>query len=196
MPNEEQPIESRAPVSDSSQSHGNKERGQSEKLATETGDTPKNTVLEIEAVKVILSSSLDFIKTTGQALQTLSSLLLTAYIALLVGFCKDASFEGHWTYILTFLPIALLLTSLVITGAFAIIGYRGRTLLIDEKGIAYEPFDLLGEIVNARKRQIYIPALLTMLGVVSIIVSFFAVIAPAQRLKSHQTLSSSSAVAH
>lgn len=143
------------------------------------------TPVEIEAAKIVLTNSVDYIKTTAQTLQALTGLLLTAYVALLVGFCKDTGLPETGSLVQGFLPIVLLIASLLTSGISAIF-HKGGTLWFDEARQPQEPLSTLDQVLKARRRQLLWPGVLTLLSVVAILNSFLNVMVPAQQLKRTQ----------
>jgi len=83
--------------------------------------------IDTELTKIIFSNSLEFIRATTQILQGLTSLLLTVYIALLVGFCKDSGLHGFCTIAVAFLPVGLFAGSLTIAFVQAVT-YKGADI--------------------------------------------------------------------
>jgi hypothetical protein len=142
----------------------------------ESEDSHSASPLEIESSKLVLSNSFEFIRATAQILQGLTGLLLTSYITLLVGFCKDSGIGTGYRVVFAFLPLLSLGASLSISIVQAI-RYRGSQLVIDEHGNPLNAFETLRSVLTDRRRHLRLPAILTSIGVVTFIVAFFAVFA-------------------
>src|SRR5256885_11943749 len=133
---------------------------------------------ELEVTKVIFANSFEFLRSTAQVIQALTGLLLTAYIALLVGFCRDHGLHGACQLLAAFAPIALFSASLAIALIQAIT-YKGTKFVMDEStGIPLKPFDTYDTIISERRHQLVWPSFLTGAGVLMLIVSFFIVLIP------------------
>jgi hypothetical protein len=134
--------------------------------------------IDIELTKIIFSNSLEFIRATTQILQGLTSLLLTAYIALLVGFCKDSGLHGFRTIAVAFLPVVLFAGSLTIAFVQAVT-YKGANITLDKNGNPIGAIATYEAIAAARRRQLRWPAILTAIGILAFICAFFVVFVPA-----------------
>ena len=123
-----------------------------------------------------MANNLEFIRGTIQALQGLTTILLTAYIALLVGFRKEIGFSDKRTLLLAFLPIifwgASLFLGFVSAGMYLRHGSRFVYGDIISTVRAYE------QVVSKRLRQLLWPAILSFAGLVCFVVSFFIVFLP------------------
>ena len=109
--------------------------------------------IDTELTKIIFSNSLEFIRTTTQILHGLTSLLLTAYIALLVGLCKDGGLHGFRTIAVAFLPVVLFAGSLTVAFVQAIT-YKGADITLDKNGNPVGAIATYEVIASARRRQL------------------------------------------
>lgn len=134
--------------------------------------------IDTELTKIIFSNSLEFIRATTQILQGLTSLLLTVYIALLVGLCKDSGLHGFCTITVAFLPVGLFAGSLTIAFVQAVT-YKGADITLDKNGNPVGAIATDETISAARRRQLHWPAILTAIGIVAFICAFFVVFVPA-----------------
>jgi hypothetical protein len=137
--------------------------------------------IDTELTKIIFSNSFEFIRATTQILQGLTSLLLTSYLALLVGFCKDSGLRGFGTLAAAFLPVILFAGSLIIAFVQAVT-YKGADITLDQDGNPVGAIATYETIASARRRQLLWPATLSAIGVIAFIWSFFAVFIPAAQL--------------
>lgn len=145
---------------------------------TEVGkkSTPQ---LEMEAAKILLSSSMDFIRGTTQLLQAFSSLLVTAYIALLIAVRKGEGFPDSQSLFLAILPLALWVTSLA-AGYAQAVSYRGSEFVVDE-GNPVDALETYDKVVRDRRRHLFLPSILTLAGIVFFVISLFLVLLPHAR---------------
>ncbi len=123
--------------------------------------------IQLEALKVLLSSSMDYVRNAMQVLQTLTSLLLTAYIALLVGFGKSLPIHT----IPLFLAPAVTLVVALGCGVFASISNSGVPFIL---GDFQSTISAYSKVVESRKRQIRLPLAFLLLSIIGIaIVVYF-----------------------
>lgn len=111
---------------------------------------------------LLLTNSLEYLRGTSQVLQTLTSLLLTAYVALL-GAVGESLGLLSMSVVVTGLPIALFTLSLALLFVRAAT-YRGEQFTfhdIDGTLKAYEA------AVQERRKQLVAPSILTLLGIAS-----------------------------
>jgi hypothetical protein len=146
-------------------------------MAKEEAERP----IDAELTKIIFSNSFEFIRATTQILQGLTSLLLTSYIALLVAFCKDNGLHGFGTVAVAFLPVVLFAGSLTIAFVQAVT-YKGADITFDEAGNPVGAITTYETIAAARRGHLLWPAILTAIGIIAFIWSFFAVFIPAAEL--------------
>ena len=123
--------------------------------------------LAFELTKMLLASSLEFVRAAAQALQAVTGLLLTAYLAGIaaVGKAHSGLEISAW---LAAMPAVLFTASLAVLYATTLL-YRGGAFVfgaLDQTLAAYEA------VLKKRRRQVIAPALLTLAGaVVAAIVS-------------------------
>ena len=151
-------------------------------MATEASHADNSTqddhakALAAELPKILLTNNLELIRGTMQALQGLTSILLTAYIALLVGFRKDVGLHDNLTLVVAFLPIVCWSGSLfwgfVSAGMYLRRGSRFVYGDIVSTVRAYE------EVVRRRLQQLLWPAIFTFVGLICFVVSFLIVFLP------------------
>src|SRR2546423_2810667 len=136
-----------------------------------SNESPNQLALEIS--KLILSNNFEFIRSTLQSLQTFTSLVLTAYIALLVGFRKDIGFHDKRTLFLAFSPIICWSASLFWGFATAARHLkRQREFVYGDLESTVEAYE---QIVRERSKHILWPGILCLLGLVCFVIAFFTV---------------------
>lgn len=116
--------------------------------------------LRFEMTRLMLSTSLEYQRNVSQSLHTLTSLLLTSYIALYVAFGKEYGFFGISPWI-SGLPVLLFGGSLVASLGRAAV-YQGAQYEfgdLDETVEAYET------VLRERRKQLLLPGALTALGI-------------------------------
>jgi hypothetical protein len=121
--------------------------------------------LQLELSKMLLSSSLEFVRGSLQTLQALTGALLTAYLTLLVGFGKQSGLI-NLPLPLYIIPPFLLGISMVIA-FISVLTYKGVNLTpgtIEAAVAAYET------VVAARRGHLILPSILTLLGVLSLVI--------------------------
>jgi hypothetical protein len=132
----------------------------------ETGDRspPEDDLvakLQFEIAKQVIVSRLEVVKTAGTTLQTLNGVFLTAYLAFLAaartnpGSAAFDLFGAIW-------PIPLFLISLVLSFVTSV-AHPGFWLVVGDLDGAVEAYE---RIVRSRRRQLILPALLTLFGIV------------------------------
>ncbi len=118
--------------------------------------------LQFEMTKLMLAASLEYQRYVNQGLQTLTSLMLTSYIALYVAFGKEYGFFDI-SPLVSGLPVLLFGASLVsLLGRAAV--YPGAQYEfgdLDETVTAYET------VLRERRKQLVLPCVLTALGIAS-----------------------------
>jgi len=139
-----------------------------------SGESPNPLIIEIP--KILLSNNLEYIRGTLQTLQSLTSILLTAYIALLVGFRKDVGLQNELTLLVAFLPILCWGSSLFWGFISAAVYLKSKNEFrfgnLESTVTAYE------EVLRRRRKQILLPAILSFLGLICFVISFFVVFLP------------------
>jgi hypothetical protein len=118
--------------------------------------------LQMELAKLLLSSSLEYQRDISQALRTVTSLLLTSYIALYVAFGREYGFFEISPWVAS-LPVLLFGASLVSTLGRAVV-YKGTDF---QFGDIAETLSAYERAMMERRKQLGIPTLLTALGIVS-----------------------------
>jgi hypothetical protein len=127
--------------------------------------------LQLELAKVIWTSSMDFIKTTTQLLQALTTLLVTAYIAFIAALGKQLALNTIPT-VWVVLPIILFLASLAASFATAA-RYQGEPLQLTDLAAAADAFE---RTVQHRRKQLWAPSILLLLGIAAL--AYFAYLLP------------------
>lgn len=118
--------------------------------------------VQVELIKLMQASTLDFIRSIGQILQALTAALLTIYITVLVNVGKSEDFDVPW-YIYG-VPIALLTLSMIV--AFAnVYRHKGVSYIIESYPSTVDAFE---SIVKARRAHLLWPAVLTFLGIIAL----------------------------
>ena len=113
-----------------------------------------------DLAKLLTTSTLDYLKGIAHGMQTLTGLLLTAYIALFVAFGKEYGFF-ELSPLVTGVPVACFGLSLLV-GLIHAIAYRGGDF---EYGDLESTLSAYEKAVTARKRQLLGPCVLTLLGI-------------------------------
>ncbi|HEY0070905.1 MAG TPA: hypothetical protein VGE04_13140 [Chloroflexia bacterium] len=118
--------------------------------------------VQIELIKLMQASTLDFIRSIGQILQALTAALLTVYVSVLVNFGNSDNFDVPW-YIYS-VPVALLTLSMIV--AFInVYRYKGTTYTLESYPSTIDAYEA---IVNARRRHLLWPSILTFLGIIAL----------------------------
>ena len=116
--------------------------------------------LERELTKLLVGSSLDFVRGTGEALQSVTGLLLTAYLAAIVAVAKVHGSLGV-SAVVAALPVILFTASLcVLFGTAAL--YRGGNFVLGDFDSTLSAYE---SVLRSRRRQVVVPALLTIAGI-------------------------------
>ena len=110
----------------------------------------------------MLSSSLEYQRNISQSLQTLTSLLLTSYIALYVAFGKQYGFFGISPWV-TGVPVLFFGGSLVASLGRAAV-YRGAHYEFGDLDQTVEAYETM---LRSRRKQLLLPGVLTALGIAS-----------------------------
>lgn len=110
----------------------------------------------------MLSTSLEYQRNISQSLQTLTSLLLTSYIALYVAFGKEYGFFGISPWV-SGVPVLLFGGSLVASLGRAAV-YRGVEYEFGDLDETVRAYDT---VLRERRKQLLLPGVLTMLGIAS-----------------------------
>jgi hypothetical protein len=135
-----------------------------------------NRTIAFDISKLLLSSNLEFIRGVGQTLQAITSLFLTAYIALLVNIANGFSNVTLCIFILLLLPVLLWSGSLVsaFVGSFSHV-QSGDEFVLDDLSSTFLTYE---KVIKKRRKMLFIPALLSLSGVVAFFVAFFVAIVP------------------
>jgi len=118
------------------------------------------TRLQFEIAKQVVISRLEVVKTAMATLQTLNGVFLTAYLAFLAAARTNPDsatfnlFAAAW-------PIPLFLASLIL-GFITGVAHPGFWLVLGDLDGAINSYE---QIVRSRRRQLILPALLTLIGV-------------------------------
>jgi hypothetical protein len=133
-------------------------------VVDDAAETAKQQLL-LEMSKALLSGALASTRGAMQILQGLTGVLLTSYITLLVGFSKQLSLETLPAIILV-LPIFFYMLSLL-TGFLQIILFRGARVILGDLRSGFNAYEA---IVNAQRKQLIMPLVLTLAGITSVII--------------------------
>lgn len=122
--------------------------------------------LAYDLSKLLLSGNFEYIKSVGQTLQALTSLFLTAYIALIVKAIPTLKELD----LLLFSPILLWSLSLIIAFLISFVQiYRGDDFVVGDLQSVVSVYE---KITSRRKKMLIIPALLSLFGMIAFFVSF------------------------
>lgn len=118
---------------------------------------------EQEVTKLLLSNSVEYIRTTSQQLQTVTGILLSSYIAIFFGLGKQFGLPMNfptWAYSI---PIVCFTISLIGSFVIALFGKTSKSTPGDWVGAE----SAFSENLKNRQRQIYLPAVFSLLGLIS-----------------------------
>ena len=122
----------------------------------------QDELLAGEIANVLLTNSLEYVRGTNQALQTLTSLLLTAYLAAVGAFADDQLADV--SVILLALPAGLFTLSLVLLFGRAAL-YRGSEITFGDLAGTVAAYE---EALAQRRSQLLLPSAVTLLGLISL----------------------------
>jgi len=131
--------------------------------APEVRNADADEELALDLAKLLLASNLEFVRSTSQTLQALNTLLLTTYVALFVALGDEYGFFTV-TPVLTALPIVCFGGSLLIS-VLRSIAVRKRLFVVGDLAQTFSAYE---SVLKQRRRQVWLPAALTALGVGSI----------------------------
>jgi hypothetical protein len=149
-------------------------------LVGETGhgvQAGKASQMQIEAAKILLSSSIDFVKGATQVLQAFTSLLVTAYVAVLLGVTRTSGFDGFTSLIWALLPLVCWVASLA-GGYMEAVSYQGSDLEFDSEGNPINALETYERVLRDRRRHLIFPSVLSLIGILAFIISLFEVLIP------------------
>lgn len=118
---------------------------------------------EQELTKQLLSNSVEFIRTTSQQLQTISSILLSSYTAIFFGLGKQFGLPKNvptWVYSI---PILFFTASLIVSFVIALLSKTSTSSPGDWESAE----NAFTANLKRRQEQMYIPAFLSALGLIS-----------------------------
>lgn len=117
-----------------------------------------------ELNKLLLSNTIDYIRTTSQQLQTVTGILLSSYIAIFFGLGKQFGLQKNvptWIYAI---PIVFFTLSLIASFVIALFSE------ISKSSLHWESADTaFFDNLKRRQRQIYSPAFLSFCGLISFV---------------------------
>jgi hypothetical protein len=151
--------------------------------------------VQVEIHKALIANTLDYLKATSQVLSGLTGVLLTSYIALLVGFRRDSPLVDAQDWVAALAPVILWVASIASGFVMAVTSPRYDFVVLD-LGAA---MDTYASVVRSRSRQIIVPALLTVGGLIAFVLVFNTVFvgkrpSPAPAKTSHANISVPDAV--
>jgi hypothetical protein len=115
-----------------------------------------------ELTKQLLSNTIDYVRTTSQQLQTITSILLSSYIAIFFGLGKQFGLPQNvsvWYYIG---PMAFFTLSLIFSFLIALFSRASQSAPGDWESLHTAFYDNL----KRRQKQIYLPALCSLIGLI------------------------------
>jgi hypothetical protein len=127
------------------------------------------TKLQFEIAKQVVVSRLEVVKTATATLQTLNGVFLTAYLGFLAAARTNPAsmtfdlFGSLW-------PIPLFLISLIV-GFVTGVAHPGFWLVVGDLDGAVYAYE---QVVKSRRRQLIMPATLTLIGVILAICKLLA----------------------
>jgi len=119
--------------------------------------------VQVEIHRALIANTLDYIKTTSQVLSGVTGVLLSTYIALLVGFRRDTGINGIGEWFCVLIPVMLWLASIASAFVMAVASPRQDLVVLDLRA-ARETY---GQVLRARRNQLIAPAILTLFGLVA-----------------------------
>lgn len=118
--------------------------------------------LQLEIAKVLLASSLGFIRNTAQILQGLTSLLLASYVAIFVGIVKQQSTPPLKLALPVYLVPVLLFVLSLASSLIAAALYPGYHITVGSLNSVLQGYD---NAIRIRRQQLILPSVLTLLGI-------------------------------
>ncbi len=119
-----------------------------------------------EITKLLLSNTIDYVRTTSQQLQTVTSILLSSYIAIFFGLGKQFGLSKDVPTQVYAIPIVFFAASLI-TSFIIALRSKSSTSAPGDWISADKAFD---ENIYRRQRQMYLPAILSGIGLLSFVV--------------------------
>jgi hypothetical protein len=124
--------------------------------------------VQVEIHKALITNTLDYIKTTAQVLSGVTGVLLSTYIALLVGFRRDTGLSGAGEWLLALIPVTCWLASIASAFMMAVASPRYDLVVLDLRAA----MDTYGQVLRSRRRQLIVPSLLTLTGLIALALLF------------------------
>jgi hypothetical protein len=121
---------------------------------------------EQELTKLLLSNTMDYIRTTSQQLQTVTGILLSSYIAIFFGLGKQFGFPPGVNKLVYSIPIIFFASSLILSFIMALFSKVSTSSPGDWESAHFAFFENL----KRRQKQMYWPALLSLVGLISFVV--------------------------
>ena len=144
--------------------------------------------VQVEIHRALIANTLDYIKTTAQVLSGVTGVLLSTYIALLVGFRRDTGFSNAGEWLLALIPVVLWLISLTSAFIMAVASPRQDLVVLDLRAA----MDTYGRVLRSRRNQLIAPAVLTLTGLIAFAFLFNPVFVKPRRSAATGTSGSSS----
>lgn len=140
-----------------------------EKRKARQQDIEKSVQVEIH--KSLINNTLEYIRSTAQVLNGVTGVLLSTYVALLVGFRRDTGFAGLGDWLYALIPMMLWVASLAGAFVMAVTSSRYDLVILDLRA----SMDTYAEVLRSRRRQLVWPAILTGCGLLAFLVLFNSV---------------------
>jgi hypothetical protein len=133
--------------------------------------------VQVDIHRALINSTLEFIRGMGQVVSGVTGILLSTYVALLVGFRRDTGFESWRDWLLALAPAIFWFASLV--GAFlaALASPRYDLVVLDLRA-AMETY---AQVVRSRKHQLILPSALALGGLIAFACVFNSVFVSGRR---------------
>jgi hypothetical protein len=126
-----------------------------------------------DLTKILLGDTLEFLRAQAQALQAITGLLLTAYVALLVTIWERQDVAvGVVTGIICLAPVALLVASLAVM-IFRATTSGSATIVVGSLESAVAAYE---HAIATRRSQLVIPGILTLAGSPAAVAALFYLI--------------------
>lgn len=127
--------------------------------------------VQIDIHRSLINNTLEYIRNTAQVLNGVTGVLLSTYVALLVGFRKDTGFAGLGDWLWALIPAMLWMASLASAFVMAVTSSRYDLVILDLQA-ALETY---AEVLHSRRRQLIAPAILTGCGLLAFVFLFNSV---------------------
>jgi hypothetical protein len=148
--------------------------------------------VQVDIHRALINSTLEFIRGMGQVVSGVTGILLSTYVALLVGFRRETGFEGWRDWLLALAPAIFWLASLVSAYLAALASPRYDLVVLDLRA-AMETY---AQVVRSRKHQLILPSALALGGLIAFACVFNSVFVsgrkPASTQQTQQSISPAS----